>query len=196
MRCCSPSRASSRRRSRRCKPRARSIPFSHVLRSATAYIFYAARDYDRALHEYRQVLDVDPAFFPANAGIADILAARGEHAQAIAALEDARRRTGRDSDLNLSFAYVYALAGRQNEARRLLRQVEAELDQAAATSRADIGAVYAVLGDMARAYEWLDRAVEDGDTQLGYLGIEPRFDALRGQPRFEALKATLGIAGR
>ena len=171
-------------------------PASHVLRSAMAYIFYSARDYERALHEYQQVLDVDPAFFPANAGIADILAARGEYEPALAALEEAKRRTGRTSDLNLSFAYVYALAGRHNEARRLLRLVESELDQAAATSRADIGAVYAVLGDMPLAFEWLDRAVEDGDTQLGYLGIEPRFDALRGQPGFEALMATLGIKSR
>jgi serine/threonine protein kinase/tetratricopeptide (TPR) repeat protein len=170
-------------------------PFSYVLRSATAYVYYAARDHDSAVREYRQVLDVDPAFFPSHVGLIETLAARGSYQEALDALAVAQRRTGRAADLSLPAAYVYARAGRRDDALSMLQQIEARVDETA-TSRADIGSVYASLGDKTRAFEWLARAVEDGDTQLGYLGVDPRFDALRGDPRFAALMASLGIGNR
>jgi TolB-like protein/Tfp pilus assembly protein PilF len=170
-------------------------PFSHVLRSATAYVHYAARDYDSALHEYQQVLDVDPAFYPSLVGVIETLAARGAHQQALEAHAEAVRRTARADDLRLQAAYVYALAGRPDAARAQLAEVEARLDTTA-VSRADIASVYGVLGDRTRAFEWLGRAVDDGDTQLGYLGVDPRFDALRQDGRFAAVLASIGLASR
>jgi eukaryotic-like serine/threonine-protein kinase len=170
-------------------------PFSYVLRSATAYVYYAARDYDSALREYRQVLDVDPTFFPSLGGLIETLAARKDYQQALDALDEAGRRTGRGDDLSLQTAYVYALAGQRDKSLTILENVERQLG-AIAVSRADIASAYAALGDTNRAYEWLDRAFEDGDAQLGYLGIDPRFDSLRGDPRFDALMASLGISTR
>lgn len=168
-------------------------PFSYVLRSATAYVYYAARDYDAAAREYRQVLDVDPGFYPSHIGLIETLAARGSYDEAMKALDDAAARTGRADDLSVQAAYVYALAGRRDEALQRLRQVEARLETHTA-SRADIGSVYGVLGDGTRAFEWLTSAVQHGDTQLGYLAIDPRFDSLRTDPRFDALMASVGLS--
>ena len=110
-------------------------------------------------------------------------------------LAEAERRTGRGSDLSVAAAYVYALAGRSDEARRYLQHAEAHLETSNG-SRADVASVYGVLGDATGAFDWLARAVDNRDTQLGYLGVDPRFDSLRADPRFDALMTAVGLTTR
>lgn len=167
-------------------------PYSRVLRGATGYVLYASRRFDEALDEYKQVLDVEPANLPAHFGIIETLAARGSVSDARRALEEAARLTGRPEDLRLSGAYVYALAHETAEARRLLTRVIAGIDSWRA-SPAEVASVYAALGEMTQALEWLERAAEEHDTLLGYIPIDPRFDRMRGHERFDAVLAAAGL---
>ena len=43
------------------------------------------------------------------------------------------------------------------------------------------------LGDVERALDWTERAMEDRRGWLVYLGVNPVLDPMRGHPRFEAL---------
>lgn len=167
-------------------------PFSYVLRDANAYAYYAARDYESAVREYRQVLDVDASNYQALTGLAETLAALGDLSGAEATLDLARQRTGRDAHLRAQQAYVYALAGRRDEALGLLRLVERERAKEH-TSAADIACGYAAIGDLDTAFTWLSRAVGEGDSLVGYLGAEPRFDSLRKDARFETLSRSMRI---
>jgi len=49
--------------------------------------------------------------------------------------------------------------------------------------------VSVALGDHEEALRWLERAVEQRSGWLVYLATEPRFDSLRGEPRFEAIQS-------
>jgi tetratricopeptide (TPR) repeat protein len=160
-----------------------------------AYVHYAARDYESAAREYRAVLDVDPKFFPSLTGLIETLAAHGLHDDALRMVAEAERRTGRGPDLSIAAAYVYALAGRRDDALRYLKQAEGRVETSNGSS-ADVASVYGVLGDKTRAFEWMARALDHGDTQLGYLGVDPRFDSLRADPRFDALMAAVGLSTR
>jgi hypothetical protein len=46
---------------------------------------------------------------------------------------------------------------------------------------------YAGLGDTDEAFTWLDHAQAHRSSRLLYLRIDPRFTALRGDPRFATL---------
>ncbi len=50
----------------------------------------------------------------------------------------------------------------------------------------EIAAVYAARGDRARAYQWLERAIDAG-WRLERLRPTPLFDPLRGEERFQEL---------
>jgi len=50
-----------------------------------------------------------------------------------------------------------------------------------------LASIHAGLGEKEEALHWLDRAFEERDSSLVWLKVHPRFDALRGEPRFEAL---------
>jgi TolB-like protein len=50
---------------------------------------------------------------------------------------------------------------------------------------------YAVLGDRDRAFQWLDRARQDGTMWLIWLKVDPEWAPLRGDPRFTVLLESL-----
>ena len=49
------------------------------------------------------------------------------------------------------------------------------------------------MGDKAQAFEWLDKAFQDRSFFLMRLKVEPLFDSLRDDPRFQDLLRRMGL---
>lgn len=58
----------------------------------------------------------------------------------------------------------------------------------------NIAVVFADRGEPERAFEWLSRAVEAGDTGLIFARVEPLLEPLHGDPRWQALLTELGLS--
>jgi hypothetical protein len=59
----------------------------------------------------------------------------------------------------------------------------------------DVATVYAGLGDREQALAWLERAFEDRSGWLAWwLKVDPKFDTLRADPRFQNLLRRIGRA--
>jgi hypothetical protein len=56
-----------------------------------------------------------------------------------------------------------------------------------------IANVYAILGDKAQMYTWLDRAYADRDGMLAFLKPQGAYRPYRSEPRFIALEKKLGF---
>ena len=54
-------------------------------------------------------------------------------------------------------------------------------------------AVHAALGDEDRTFEWLNRAWEDRDTWMAFLGVDPIWDEIRSDERFVRLVKRVGL---
>lgn len=50
------------------------------------------------------------------------------------------------------------------------------------------------LGRVDEAFEWLDHAVRERCLELVCLNAEPMFEAIRSDPRFESLVASMGLS--
>ncbi len=140
-------------------------------------IYYRARKQDQAIQEERKVLQIDPAYERAHLILALALAAERKYAQALPEFERAGQ-LGR-----IGVAYVYALMGRKNDARRMLA---GEL-QWANKVPAILCMVPVGLGDSNAAFELLDKAYEMHDYQMSSVKVDPYFDPLRPDPRFQGL---------
>jgi hypothetical protein len=57
-----------------------------------------------------------------------------------------------------------------------------------------IALIYIRLGDRVRAIEWLEKAPADHDDVLAQETADPAFDPLRSDPRFQALRKSIGLA--
>ncbi|HTG54592.1 MAG TPA: hypothetical protein VL980_07070, partial [Gemmatimonadaceae bacterium] len=70
------------------------------------------------------------------------------------------------------------------------RELKTQLDKVTAHEYvpADlIAKLYAGLGDKEHAVEWLERAYADRIWAMTILGIDPMYDNLRSEPRFQQL---------
>jgi hypothetical protein len=50
-----------------------------------------------------------------------------------------------------------------------------------------VARVYAGLGDKEKAFVWLEKAYAERASQLSWVKVDPTFDPLRSDPRFQDL---------
>ena len=53
--------------------------------------------------------------------------------------------------------------------------------------------LYFVLGEDDLGFQWLDKAYEEYDSRMRLLKIDPVFDRVRSDPRFEAILKKMGL---
>ena len=90
-----------------------------------------------------------------------------------------------------SLGHLYAISGRQAEARHLLDELEKDSGKTDVTFFAAL--VCAGLKDNDGALTWLERAVEQRSGSVRYLLIDPRLAGLRNEPRFRSLVERVGL---
>jgi hypothetical protein len=84
-----------------------------------------------------------------------------------------------------------ARAGRTHEARMQLERLLEQRDRYVPPT--SIARIHAALGHADEAFRWLDRAVAVRDDWLPFMDTWPRFEAIRSDPRFAALRRHVGL---
>ena len=84
----------------------------------------------------------------------------------------------------------YAAAGRATEALEVL-QALGRLSDERHVAPASFALVYAHLNDPDEAFAWLEKAFEERAAYLRLLKVDPVFDPLRSDPRFDSLLARM-----
>jgi TolB-like protein/Tfp pilus assembly protein PilF len=144
--------------------------------------FYFGRQFDQALDALRTAIDLDPGFEP-HFHLAWIYREKGMFEEAIAEFRKAPKEN-LPSQAHLGNAY--ARAGRVTEARACLQKLK-ELFRRDNVGTYGIALVHAGLAEKDQAFEWLEKAYEDGDPGMIYMKIDPALDPLRSDARFEDL---------
>jgi len=173
--------------------RARELdPLSPIIDAVAGWPFYFMRRYGEAAAQHRKALEVEPNSLPAHVLVGRAYAQMGEGARAVAALEGARALD--DSTFVLAeLGHAYAAAGRTDDARQVLGELGRRAAQGHYVSPYDSAGVHLGLGEGDRALRLLEEAAADRSAWLIFLGVEPRLDPLRADPRFAALLRRTGL---
>jgi adenylate cyclase len=96
------------------------------------------------------------------------------------------------NDLRMNRAILRAWLGNPEEARRLVTEKESA-SRATYVKPGDIPELYAVLGEIEKALDRLEREEQDGESSLWFRHRSLSFDSIRAEPRFRALLKKLNL---
>ena len=153
-------------------------------RFMVAFVTYAARQYDSAISQFKELNTSYPGI--GDFGLGWCYREKKMYPEAIAALERCVVRSGRAPLLLANLASVYGFAGRKREAVKLIDELKERSGQHH-ISASLFAEAYIGLGKNDEAMAWLERAYEERDTWMVYIKSFPGWDALRSEPRFQAL---------
>jgi len=156
------------------------------------FLFYAGR-YDEALDRLQRTIDLDANFWLAYLIISRVYIEKGMYGEAIAAATKARELSkGGNSEAIALIGYSLAKAGRRDEARAVLDEL-LRLSAARYVPPYNIALVYNALGERDKTFEWLRKSYEQRDVLMVFLKVEPKWNNLRSDPRFQALMQRVGF---
>jgi TolB-like protein/DNA-binding winged helix-turn-helix (wHTH) protein/Tfp pilus assembly protein PilF len=174
--------------------RARQLdPLSLIIQTDDAVGLYFARQYDRAIAQFRAVGAVEPRF-PRVHMVTLAYVQQGRFSEALADVETWPHQS--DKDLVWIWrerAYIYGRAGQLEQARR-------EMEELLRYSRRHpfdpmmFVMPYVGIGDKDQAFASLEKSVAAHSPGLVTLRVEPAFDPLRSDPRFDDLLRRVGLA--
>ncbi len=160
-------------------------PLSLIANNALTVVQAYAREDDAALEQCRKNLEMDPSFVVTYMWIGRAKRDQKKYGEAIEALQKAVRLSqGRSLEALADLGYTYAVAGKANEAHEILERLTKPPYEAASTPY-HTATIYAGLGDKERALASLQQAVGNHSWFLVQINVDPAFDSLRGDPRFQ-----------
>jgi tetratricopeptide (TPR) repeat protein len=166
-------------------------PLSMIINANIGFRLYMMRQYDAAIAHWNNNLQMDPHFMLLHSykGMAYVM--KGQHADALASFEQARSVSG-DANQIASLGYIYGMMGREADAQRELARLR-ELAKQQFVPAFYIALLYTGLRDTDHAFEWLEKAHQERSGYLMEVHVDPMFDPLRSDPRFQRFVQRLGL---
>jgi len=168
-------------------------PFSPIIQANAIRALVFAGRVQRAIEEGRKVARGIPNFGPARFFLATAYEAVGTRGEAAAEFRKASDLIGPTPQGLFQRGSAEALEGRRPEALRTIQELQA-MAASRYVSPSYMAAIFIRLGEKDRALEWLDRACDDHSYETIFLNVDPLYDGLRGDPRFQALLRKTGLS--
>ncbi len=165
-------------------------PLSLNIGSNLAYIQYLRRDYEAVIAECGKVLETEPDYFQTLISLGMAYEQQQKHDEAIAALGKARERTRGQTGVYLStletLGHAYAAAGRWAEAAQILDELSS-LPAQDGDREYYSALIRAGLGETDQAFALLEESSKSWRTPPVALMLDPRFERLRADARYQHL---------
>ena len=151
-----------------------------------------AKRHGDALPLLQQALTIDPDFFPAHSIFGVLHQQTGKPDVAIEEFRKAYRLS-RGNILQLAYqGHVLGQIGRRDEAEQIITTMD-QIAQNRFVPPYAFALVHAGLGDREAVFQWLERAYEMRDAVMVFLPVDPRWDSLRSDKRFQDLLRRCGF---
>jgi tetratricopeptide (TPR) repeat protein len=161
-------------------------PLSQPVNMITAAVFYTMHRYDEAIAHLQKTIELDPNFVVAHTFLAACYEKKGLYEQAVNEYEHEYTLEGDNSRTIAALRETYQSSGMNAYWRKHVELLKARSTRTY-VSPVFIAMDYANLGDKDRAFEWLDKAYAERSGWLLELKIDPVWDKLRTDSRFQAL---------
>ncbi len=165
-------------------------PLSPGINGYGGLVFYLAGQYDQAIERARKAIEMEPTPI-AHWVLGLAFEQKGMYKEAVAEYRKAVSLGGGPQGQAV-LGHGSAVSGQTSEARKILAQLMA-LSKRTFVSGYGIATIYAGMGEKDQAFGWLEKAYEQRAENLVWLKIDPRFESLRDDHRFQSLLRRLNF---
>jgi serine/threonine protein kinase/tetratricopeptide (TPR) repeat protein len=166
-------------------------PLSLIISSSLGDRLLDARRYEDATNQCRKTLDMDPNFGLGHLCIGTSYVNEGHFQEGITELQKATELLPGSPDSIAHLGIAYALSGDHAQARKILSKLKNPSQPHLPAY--SIAMVYAGLADKEQTIFWLKKGYEERNDDMIYMKIEPVFDPIRSDPRFQDLIRRVGF---
>jgi DNA-binding winged helix-turn-helix (wHTH) protein/Tfp pilus assembly protein PilF len=167
-------------------------PLSLIIAADYGAILFYSRQHDSAIEQFRSVLQKDPDFYRADL-ITLAYVEKGMYAQALTQTETLRRVYGEGPWYWSKRVYIYGRAGQQELAQREMLKLE-NLSRHEQADPVTMMWAHLGLGKKDEALADLEAAYAGHLSILATIMVDPSFDPLRRDPRFQDLLRRVHLA--
>jgi tetratricopeptide (TPR) repeat protein len=137
---------------------------------------------DEAIEQYKKVLELDPSFAGAYGNLAASYQWKHMYAEAVKAMAREETLDG-DPEFAIALERAYAKSGFPAVIHEELKNALAEQSKRY-VNPVGVADVYAQLGDVPHALQWLQKGYEAHASGMQYMAIQRGFDGIRSDPGF------------
>ena len=167
-------------------------PFSLIIISGTGHRFYRLRRYDEAVEALKNAVEMDDNFASTHWNLGLVYAQQKDFPAAIKELQKADALLQSNALTLGALGYTYAASGDTIRAGTVLLRLENQAKHQYVDPEA-YALVYVGLGNKDRAFQWLNRAIDDRQGWVTFIKAEPLLDNLRSDPRFDDLLRRMNL---
>jgi TolB-like protein/DNA-binding winged helix-turn-helix (wHTH) protein/Tfp pilus assembly protein PilF len=167
-------------------------PLSVPINTDAGFMYYYSGRSEEALRFVRTALEMNPKFPLGHFWLGRIYTSQGRYDDALAEFTAVGPLRSWQPTMS-SLGFLYGVWGKPAEARKILDEFDALKKQGHYQSHYAVGLVYAGLGRRPDTFLELEKAYVERSHWLVWLKRDPRWDSVRGDPRFKALVRRVGL---
>lgn len=156
------------------------------------WYYLRMRQYDQAIAKCLGTLEMGENFW-SHFYLGQAYEQTGRYEEAIAEFKKAIPLSKGNPEATAALGHAFAVSGQRGEAQKVLEELR-EYSMRQYVSPDNQALIYAGLGENSKAIEQLQKAYDERAGQLIYLNVDPRFDTLRSDARFQNLTQRVGLA--
>lgn len=166
-------------------------PVSPFAYSTGGLVSALARQYDRAIEQCHKALEIDPNFTTAHGNLYFLYIRTGMYDQALDEFEKWAPLRGIPPETSVALRWAYRKSSIMGFYRKAIeldnRRIYPQLDSV------DRAAIYAKLGEKNSALDDLEKAWKERSPWMENLNVDPEWDNMRSEPRFQELVRKVGL---
>jgi TolB-like protein len=167
-------------------------PLSLIINTLNGSVLYYAKREEEASARLQKTLELDPNFWIAHLFLGKNNIEKKKYPEAIAELNKAKELSAGNSEAVSTLGCAWVGAGDSAKGRAILKELKSQSSQRYVPPT-NVAVLCYVLGEKDEAFTWLEKALEDRDMRLCRVKVEPKWDALRSDPRFVAVLKRIGL---
>jgi serine/threonine-protein kinase len=167
-------------------------PVSAIIARDLTMVHYYRRDFEAALDQCDHTIELNPHFSPAYWMLGLIQEQRKDFDESAAAFQRAVHLSPHSPRMHGALGRTFALSGKRKMAFGILKKLR-QLAKRRYVSPFEFASVHLALGQVDLGFRWLAQACRDRAFELTALKVDPRFDVLKGDPRFAELAHAVGL---